>query len=380
MAAVFALAIVAEAQTICPGQVAQIISPTPGSTLPAGAVTFTWCHASGDYFLDIESVPGAHDIFFAFPVGVESVTLGPACAPTPPVGCIPPNGETIYVTLWTNLAQSGRKNYVAAPTLTFTAASSNPTPFQGGVVNAGSFAAGQAVTPGSIVAIFGSNLAPRLTQASTIPLSTSLDHVSVTFNNIPAPLFAVIPQGPGNPAQINAQLPWNVLPPGQLQGTVEVVVTNNGKSSAPVNVAIAPFGPGVFAFNVSGSLRAIAISTDGALPWPVGAFPGLSTRPAKQSGAENLQSVRTMGAVDSPVLGNGYASFDKLRRTTTMPTVLFGGAPATDVQFSGLAPTLVGVNQVNVVVPPNAPVGSAVAFQIRIGGITSTDQVSIAIE
>src|SRR5689334_18161349 len=67
MVAIFALAgVAAQAQTICPDPVAQVISPTPGSTLPAGAVTFTWCHANkGDYFLDIESVPGAHEIFFA---------------------------------------------------------------------------------------------------------------------------------------------------------------------------------------------------------------------------------------------------------------------------------------------------------------------------
>jgi hypothetical protein len=117
---------VARAQATCPGPVAQIVSPPPGSTLPAGAVTFAWCRASGDYFLDIESVPGAGDIFFAFPVGVESVTLGPACASAPPVGCIPPHGETIFVTLWTNTAAKGMKNYVAAPTVTYVAANSTP--------------------------------------------------------------------------------------------------------------------------------------------------------------------------------------------------------------------------------------------------------------
>ena len=110
------------AQTSCSGPVAQITSPPPGSTLPAGAVTFAWCNAGGDYFLDIESVPGAHDIFFAFVPDAESLTLGPECAAAPPVGCVPPKGETIYVTLWTNIAVSGRKNYVPAPTLTFKAA------------------------------------------------------------------------------------------------------------------------------------------------------------------------------------------------------------------------------------------------------------------
>ena len=104
-------ATVTQAQTTCPVDpvsgfaVAQMISPTNGSTLPAGAVTFEWCNAKADYFLTVESVIGAHDIFFAFAggpgAGVTSLTLGPECAPAPPTGCIPAHGETIHVTLWT---------------------------------------------------------------------------------------------------------------------------------------------------------------------------------------------------------------------------------------------------------------------------------------
>lgn len=131
VAALVALAaIAAAAQTTCP--VAQLSSPTPGSTLPAGAVTFEWCNANADYFLTVESVPGAHDIFNAFAggvgpgAGVVSVTLGPACAPAPPTGCIPTNGETIYLTLWTL-----KKGTVVPPSpffYTFIAANTAPTP------------------------------------------------------------------------------------------------------------------------------------------------------------------------------------------------------------------------------------------------------------
>jgi len=87
--------------------VARMISPANGSTLPAGAVTFSWCNAGADYFLTIETVAGAHDIFFAPAggagggTGVNTLTLGPACAPNPPTGCIPAQGETIHVTLST---------------------------------------------------------------------------------------------------------------------------------------------------------------------------------------------------------------------------------------------------------------------------------------
>ncbi len=114
-----------QAQT-CIGPLATLISPAPGSTLPAGAVTFAWCDAGRDYFLTVESIRGAHEIFFAV-VHVTSVTLGPACnlptAISPSTGCILPNGETIYVTLWTQVG-SGKTSFQAAPTVTYTAANS----------------------------------------------------------------------------------------------------------------------------------------------------------------------------------------------------------------------------------------------------------------
>ena len=117
------------AQT-CTGPLATLTSPAPGSTLPAGAVTFAWCNAGADYFLTVESVFGAHDIFFAV-VRVTSVTLGPACnIPTsisPQTGCIVPNGETIYVTLWTQVG-TGKTSFQPGPTVTYTAAKSTAAP------------------------------------------------------------------------------------------------------------------------------------------------------------------------------------------------------------------------------------------------------------
>lgn len=61
--------------TAAPGQtpwpVAELLGPAPGSTLPAGAVTFEWCNATADYFLTVETIPAAHDIFFAFTEGPD---------------------------------------------------------------------------------------------------------------------------------------------------------------------------------------------------------------------------------------------------------------------------------------------------------------------
>src|SRR5260370_14201342 len=105
------------------------------------------------------------------------------------------------------------------------------SPIVAGVVNGASFAQGQPVAPGSIVSIFGSNLASSLATASTIPLSTTINSVSVTFNNTPAPLYFV------SPGQVNAQVP------GSISSTASVVVTTNGLASAPAAAPVGPWSP-----------------------------------------------------------------------------------------------------------------------------------------
>ena len=77
----------------CPGAVAQMVCPTPGTTLAGNDVTFTWCNANADYFLQIESAPGAHDIFYALVSAQNFVHLLN----------LPTNGAAIYVSLWTQV-------------------------------------------------------------------------------------------------------------------------------------------------------------------------------------------------------------------------------------------------------------------------------------
>ena len=248
-----------------------------------------------------------------------------------------------------------------------------PSVFEGGVVNAASFASGQAVTPGSLVSIFGSELAGVLASADSIPLATQLASVSVRFNNTSAPLLAVIPQGPSNPAQVNAQLLWNVA-----SGAATVVVTRDGVNSQPRQFQVGPFSPGLFSFP-PGEGQAIAINfPDPTLAAPRGSIPGLETRPARIGDVVQILATG-LGALDIP-LADGHNSIDQLRRTITLPEVLVGGVPVT-VEFSGMSPQFVGVNQVNVRIDnPNVPRGDRIPLQIRVGGILSTDKVTIAVE
>src|ERR1035437_4522230 len=70
-------------------------------------------------------------------------------------------------------------------------------------LNSASLITGQPVAPGSLVSIFGTNLASSNTLATTVPLATSLATVSVTFNGLPAPLSGVF-HDPANGDQTNA--------------------------------------------------------------------------------------------------------------------------------------------------------------------------------
>jgi len=245
-----------------------------------------------------------------------------------------------------------------------------PSVADGGVLNGASFVKGQPVTTGSLVSIFGSNLASAMAQADTIPLSTSLGGVTVQFVNggttVNAPMLFV------SGSQVNAQIPWNLVP-GGATANVSVTVNVNGTASAPSQFTVGPFSPGIFAF---GSL-AIAQNVDGTLAQPAGSIQGLTTHPVKIGDAIIIYATG-LGAVDNPPADGGIPPAGTLVNTLTKPIVTVGGMTA-QVLFSGLQPQFVGVNQVNIVIPPNAPTGNAVPLQFQMGGITSPATVTIAV-
>jgi uncharacterized protein (TIGR03437 family) len=253
-----------------------------------------------------------------------------------------------------------------------------PTVVNGGVVNGASFAKGQPVAPGSLVSIFGTGLVSKLATADTIPLSNKLSGVTVTFSDLPpAPLLAVVPGVPGqSDDQINAQVPWEI---GSGTGVVNIMVTTPNGTSTPVAVNFAPSMPGIFAAAAGGQLYAIAVnSSDSSLAWPKG-LASTGSHPAK-AGDVLIIYATGLGMVDHQPVDGGIPSV--LSKTIATPTVLFGGVEG-NVEFSGLAPQFVGVNQLNVQVPAGVTPGSAVPLQIRVNGVpqvTVTNQAVLAIQ
>jgi uncharacterized protein (TIGR03437 family) len=83
-----------------------------------------------------------------------------------------------------------------------------------------------------------------------------------------------------------------------------------------------------------------------------------------------------LGAV-SAAIADGAATGDTLRNITVTPTVMIGDTAA-PLAFSGLSAQFVGVNQINVTVPQVA--AGVVALQISMGGILTSNLVTIAVE
>ena len=230
-----------------------------------------------------------------------------------------------------------------------------------GFANGASFQSGQPVTGGALVSVFGSHLAASSEPASRIPLGGTLGGISVTLGGYPAPLSYV------SAAQINLQVPWEVS-----GSDAAMVVTRNGTALPPFHVSLASESPGIFTTQ-SGIGQAIAINSDGSLAGPEGSIPGVAVHPANPG--DTLVILATgLGAV-TPTIADGANSLDTLRRTVNTPVVLIGGLTA-EVQFSGLSPQFVGVNQINVTVPQVA--AGVVPLQISMDGTTTSGAVTIA--
>lgn len=247
------------------------------------------------------------------------------------------NGAGTFVAVFT---QGGGLSFPTG--IAFTPAPPLPTPTftAAGVSNAASYAPG--LSPGSLGVIFGKDLsaATGIVTAPTLPWPTQLAKASVKIGTRDAPIFAVVKVS--GQEQINFQVPLELA--GQTSATV--IVSNNGVSSSPVTVPILAVQPGIFSFD---AVNASAVH---------GLTNTLITQASPATGGETIVLYLTgMGPVTPAATTNVPASATTLADTNAKPMVTFGGITG-EVPFSGLAPTFIGLYQINVVVPPTAPAGS----------------------
>jgi len=198
----------------------------------------------------------------------------------------------------------------------------------GAAVNGASFAAGYPISPGAIASLFGPSLTATTSTASAVPLPTSLAGVTATVNGTSVPLFYA------SPGQVNFQIPF------QAEGSyTNLAVTTASGQTLTVPLLLNSASPGIF---VGGSGTVAALHG-------VSGLPITSASPAV--GGEVISLFTTgLGGVYPPVTSGTAAPSSPLSVVTSMVTATVNGQPAA-VTFAGLAPTFVGLYQVNLQLP-----------------------------
>jgi uncharacterized protein (TIGR03437 family) len=219
-----------------------------------------------------------------------------------------------------------------APTFSGSGVFLNPA----GVVNAASsapFTVG--VSPGLFLSLYGSNLAQSTVVDGTFP--TSLGGVQVMINNRPAPLHVV------SPSLITAVVPF-----GTSETVAAIQVTSNGQTSNTVTVFATTTTPGVFTKPPGGIGYAAALHTaDFSEVTPL--------NPAKPG--ETLAVFLTGLGTVSPAVADGSPGPANPTSSAVASTAAYFDGKTANVSFAGLAPTLVGLYQMNIQVPASVRSG-----------------------
>jgi uncharacterized protein (TIGR03437 family) len=194
-------------------------------------------------------------------------------------------------------------------------------------------------SPGMIMAVFGSQLSNSVQQASTQPLPYTMGGVAATINGIAAPLYYA------SAGQLDIQVPYEAG-----AGPAVLGVNNNGQITG-YQFQIAPSAPGIV--------------TDG------NGYVNPDTSVA--AGSIGVLYVTGTGDVNPP-LRTGFAP-SSATPVASLPkpllpfSVTVGGVPAF-LQFVGLTPGVIGLTQVNFIVPAAVAPGTQ-PVAVTVNGVSS---------
>jgi uncharacterized protein (TIGR03437 family) len=210
-----------------------------------------------------------------------------------------------------------------------------------GLVNSASYLYDAA--PGSILSLFRADaLASGVAVPPGLPLSRSLAGFSATINGVAAPLYYVSPQ------QVNLQIPYGASP------GAATLMLNTASGTKDIPIHISATAPGIF------------LDSD---------FHHFAPKTAVHAGDYATLYFTGQGPVSPPVAtGDAPPPPDQVS-VSGLPSpfgavkVLVNGMEAT-ISFAGIPYYLVGVAQINFIVPPGTPAGDQ-AVVVSVGGVSS---------
>jgi len=233
-----------------------------------------------------------------------------------------------------------------------------------GVGNAASYQGG-GVSPGELVTIFGSNLGPAALQQPLVSAAGAVGTVaggtSVYFDGTPATMIYA------SANQLAAIAPFSI----QDRSQTVVQVSYLGNTSASVILPVVATQPGIFTQNASGQGQGDILNADSSV--------NTASNPAARGTAISIYA--TGGGVIPGALEGTLASPPYIQIPATQAvSVLVGGLPAA-VTYAGEAPGIVvGVLQINAVLPAGVTPGNSVPVTVTVGGVTSKSGVTVAVK
>jgi uncharacterized protein (TIGR03437 family) len=202
---------------------------------------------------------------------------------------------------------------------------------------------------------FGDKTANFNSLPKPLPIPTTLGDVEVLVAGVPAPVLYA------SPTQINFQLP-SATPVGGFQ-EIQVVRASTGQVLASWLFRIDAVSPALFTVDSSGNGQIAALNQDGTL--------NNGVHPAKAGTFVTLFGTGQGVVNGMPPDGHPTPTSPLLPTSPALKVFINSDfVPQGDIEFSGLAPGLVGVWQINVKVPANVPPGDVPVF-VDLAGINS---------
>jgi uncharacterized protein (TIGR03437 family) len=223
------------------------------------------------------------------------------------------------------------------------------------------------VAAGSLASIYGQNLATAAGQATTLPLPVSLGGASLVVTDS-AGARRTAPLLYAATGQINFE-----VPDGTAAGSGSLAVTAGGATQT-FPVTVQTVAPALFSMSGRGTgvAAALAVTVPQANPQ------AQSIAPVFQCGSSGCASAPIALGTDRAVYVSLYGTGIRNRSALSNVTATIGGVNAA-VQYAGAAPQFVGLDQVNVLVPPALQGRGEVNVAITVDGAIS-NEVTIRVQ
>lgn len=219
-----------------------------------------------------------------------------------------------------------------------------------GIVNGAGATPQAGVAPGSVVSLFGSNLASATAVAPDGQLPQTLAGVTVHISDRLLPLFFV------SPGQINLQLPADLQP-----GQATLAVSQPGQPDVQAAFNIVQDAPGLFAQTVNGQLFALAYHQDGS--------PVTTDSPAQRG--ELLTVYGTGFGPTTPVRPFGLPVPQSPVYAVQDPASVQVGDATLNVENAFAVPGHVGIDAVQFRLADGAPTGTNAGLSLTVNGQVS---------